>query len=110
MPIDNTPRLCLCMSAISESNIRLILLKSGLHWKMHPAQLFSLENASLNNTTVVTTTVKDEETKELMSKTPITLYGMPVQVSAEHSEYKISLYHDDKLVCEIDGIAVPNGF
>jgi hypothetical protein len=87
--------------------LMVALLKSGLHWKMHPAQLFALFKLELKNVTVLETECK-EILPELKHK--YTLLGIPVVIDLEQSKYKVDLCSEYEVEYRIDGLAVPMEF
>lgn len=107
----------MCGGAITPSVIKGALIKTGLHWEMHPAQLFSLEINSLfaeGKEQAVWEKIEekgDELLCELIPHTKYTLCGLPVVPRADYPEGWIDLVDTKKhTLIHIDNCAVPSVF
>lgn len=92
----------------------LILMRSGLQWEMHSAQLYGLEMLALERSTridyIAGKEVTGEEAKELGPETKLTLMGIPVITSQDYPKGLIRLMYEGKEVSRIEHIAIPCGF
>lgn len=78
------------------------LLRSGLNWRMHPAQLHGMQHLSTRPE------ARDNEIGEML--VDITFLGIPVQLDKDMHEGFIELRHNDKILHRIESLAVPIGF
>ncbi len=103
--------LNMCNMAVTPAAVLAALLKSGLHWEMHQAQVFSLETSALM--TVLETEITSEHAKELMSHIhpSVTLMGIPVKIDNErYPKGLIRLMLGDTELSRLECLAVPCGF
>jgi hypothetical protein len=100
-------------AAVTPALIDLVLMRSGMQWEMHPAQVFSLEMTALQNSTILEEEISGtwaERLKELGKKTQHTLMGIPVVTSMEYPKYLIRLMYNGEEVTRIENLAIPGGF
>ena len=100
-------------AAVTPALIDLMLMRSGMQWEMHPAQVFSLEMTALQNYTILEEEVSGdwaERLKELGKKTQHTLMGIPVVIKEEYPKFLIRLMYNGEEVTRIENLAIPVGF
>jgi hypothetical protein len=99
-------------AAIAPQLIDLILMRSGLQWEMHPAQVHSLEMQAFRNVTVVTATKEGiEDTQKIpFPETKHTLMGLPVAIKYDYPMNLIRLMFNGEEITRIEFLAVPCGF
>ena len=104
--------LNMCGAPVTQAAIGLILMRSGLQWEMHPAQVFSLEVQAMQvNTKFTTHSEADEDRfKELLAETKHTLMGIPVVLKQDYPLSLIRLMYEGREVSRIEALAVPIGF
>jgi hypothetical protein len=93
--------------------INLLLIRSGMQWEMHPAQVFSLEMNAFQNSTILEEEISGdwaERLKELGKKTQHTLMGIPLVTSMEYPMSLIRLMYNGEEVTRIEALAIPGGF
>ncbi len=104
--------LNMCGAIITPAVVLAALLKSGLRWEMHQAQVFSVERSSLDST-VLEIDIASEQAKELMPhvQPSVTLMGIPVKIdNANYPKGLIRLMHGDVELSRIENLAIPGGF
>jgi hypothetical protein len=98
----------------TQAMLNLLLMRSGLRWEMHPAQLYGLEMLALEARTrfVVEKEHKAEvqRTKELFKETKYTLMGLPVVLKQDYPMSLIRLMLNGEEVTRVECLAVPAGF
>jgi len=102
-----------CGTCITPALIHILLVRSGLQWEMHPAQIHSLEMQELRATVEVAEELAEdnpEHSKELMPSTGITLCGIIVNPKEEYPKHLIRLMYNGEEVTRIDNLAIPVGF
>jgi len=100
-------------AAVTPALIDLMLMRSGMQWEMHPAQVFSLEMTALQNYTILEEEVSGdwaERLKELGKKTQHTLMGIPVVIKEEYPKFLIRLMYNGEEVTRIESLVIPGGF
>jgi hypothetical protein len=101
---------------IAPGNIDLLLMRSGLQWEMHPAQVFALELRAIEMGTQVyieydeTKPFDIEDTKELFKPTPHTLMGIPVVLKQNYPMSLIRLMYEGREISRIENAAIPYGW
>lgn len=112
--INNLTILNMCGGSVTPAVVLAALLKSGLCWEMHYAQVFALESLMFDftKTAVLETEVPEEMSKELFKhKTDVTLMGLPVKIDNErYPKHLIRLMLDGKELSRIEGLGIPGGF
>jgi len=97
------------------------LMLSGLHWEMHPAQLFSVEIMALNfvddgplsetkDNAELLPHVNTKVTLMGLPDTKVTLMGLPVEIKQNFPMSIIRLMHMEKEIGRIECLAVPMAF
>lgn len=98
---------------IAPELIEILIMRSGLQWEMHPAQVFSLEMQALNNVTVLKGESKEvdvQKMRELLPETKHTLMGIPIILKSYYPMNLIRLMFNGEEVTRIEALAVPCGF
>jgi hypothetical protein len=101
---------CAC---ITPALIALLMMRTGLRWEMHPAQVCGLQMQTLKlEATVENVTALDpQKFAELMPHTMgVTLMGLPVHIKEEYSMSLVRLMYKDEEVSRIEALAIPCGF
>lgn len=82
------------------------MLKSGMNWRMHPAQLNGMQYMSAR-----TQTRTEEMKQDLDDVIPgITFLGVPVQLDKDMHKGWIELRLKDQIIHRIENLAVPMGW
>jgi hypothetical protein len=80
---------------------------SGLKWRMHMAQVVSLESQSLRHA------VETQSTQILNELSPFlgerTLMGIPVQLSEDVPTGTIELLLNEEVIYKMEALAIPSG-
>lgn len=103
--------------AITPSVIMGALIKTGLHWEMSPAQIFSLEINSLYSEgkyQAIEEKLEDREDSllcEIIPRQRYTLCGLPVSVRADYPEGWVSFVDKDgRELIRFNNCAIPSSF
>ena len=113
-PVDPTPRLHTCGAAITLSTLMAAMTRSGLKWRMHPAQKLAIEyNAVYSFISFMEETKRDvtagtEELTNAPYAAVHTLMGLPMEVDNTMNKQVIELWAGDELLHVIDGLAIPS--
>jgi hypothetical protein len=95
----------------SPNLLALAVMRSGLQWEMHPAQVFGLERLAFERSTRLDSTFSTTTTVDIMKKhTEKTLMGIPVIQKADYPLNLIRLMYEGEEVTRIECLAVPYGF
>ena len=97
-------------ASVTHHILFLILLRSGISWEMHPAQLFAIEKQAMNFTMNSPVEVAESTVtahKEIGPECKYTLCGLPIKLRQDYPMSLIRLMLNDKELTRIEALGIP---